>query len=149
MQFSRYLSILLSFAVVMTGFLSCSEKPDVMSKVSSSLLQQVEMRRQQIASPSDERLKQMQDMGMDTGNLKVQRVFIYLKETLSTSQEKELSTMGVRTYPDSWIPPAGNNLTGFLTAEIPADMLETLASADFVVRLDTAERKSFPNMNGQ
>jgi len=41
-----------------------------MSKVSSSLLQQVEMRRQQIASPSDERLKQMQDMGMDTAILK-------------------------------------------------------------------------------
>jgi hypothetical protein len=119
-----------------------------MSKVNSNLLQQIEMRRQQTASPSDQRLKQMQDMGMNTGNLKVQRVFIYLKETLTASQEKELSDMGVRIYPDSWIPPVGNNPTGFLTAEMPVDMLETLARAGFIVRLDTAERKSFPQTNG-
>ncbi len=149
MQFSRYIAILLSLPVIMTGFLSCSEKPDAMSKVSSSLLQQVEIRRQQIASPNDQRLKEMQGMGMNPGNLKVQGVFIYLKEPLSAMQEKQLTEMGVKIYPDSWIPPVGNNPTGFLTAEMPVDMLEALAQTDFIIRLDTSERKASPNTISQ
>ncbi|RPJ60782.1 MAG: hypothetical protein EHM12_05900 [Dehalococcoidia bacterium] len=149
MLFSRYFAILLSLPVMLAGSLSCSDKPDAMNKVSGSLLQQVEMRRQQVASPSEQRLKQMQDMGMDTSDVKVQRVFIYLKETLTSSQEKELATMGVRIHPDTWIPPVGNNPTGFLIAEIPVDKLETLARADFIVRLDTAEKRAYPNMCGQ
>ncbi|MGD0854783.1 MAG: hypothetical protein ABSA18_03150 [Dehalococcoidia bacterium] len=149
MQFSRYIAILLSLPLVLTSVPSCSGKPDALSKVSSSLLQQVEIRRQQIASPNDQRLKQMQDMGMNPGNLKVQQVFIYLKEPLTATQEKQLTEMGVKIYPDSWIPPVGNNPTGFLTAEMPVDMLEALAQIDFIIRLDTSERKSSPNMSGQ
>ncbi|MCX5993338.1 MAG: hypothetical protein NT177_03865 [Chloroflexi bacterium] len=117
---------------------------DYMSKVSSTLLQQVELRREQIASPNAERLKQMQDMGLSTADLDKQLVFIYVKEPLSTAQADDLSALGVNVHADSWIPPVGSHPLGFFIAGMPVDTLEALATRDYVARLDTAERQSLP-----
>jgi len=117
---------------------------DYMGKVSGALLQQVELRRDQIASPDAERLKQMQDMGMSAGDLDKQIVFIYVKEPLSTAQAEDLSALGVNVHADSWIPPVGSHPLGFFIAEMPVDKLEALAARDYVARLDTAERQSLP-----
>lgn len=130
--------------VTAAATLACAEKMDYMSKVSSTLLQQVELRREQIASPSAERLKQMQDMGLSTADLDKQLVFIYVSEPLSAAQDEDLNAMGVIVHADSWIPPVGSHPLGFFIAGMPVDKLEALAVKDYVARLDTAERQSLP-----
>ena len=52
--------------------------------------------------------------------------------------------MGITIYPDSWIPPAGNNPDGFYLADMPVDKLDALAAKDYVIRLDTAEKQLKP-----
>jgi len=130
--------------VASTGAISCGAKTDHMSKISSTLLEQVELRREQIASPDDERLKQMQDMGLSMGNLEKQLVFIYVNDQLTLEQVEDLRALGVNVHADSWIPAVGSHPLGFFIAEIPVDKLEELAARDYIIRLDTAERQSLP-----
>ena len=132
----------------MSGMISCVGKMDYMSKVSGALLQQVELRREQIASPDPERLKQMQDMGLSTVDLYRQMVFVYVREPLSAAQAEDLNALGVKMQADSWIPPVGSHPLGFFIAEMPVDRLEALAARDYVARLDTAERQSLPQCPG-
>ena len=143
---SRYrtVAVLMFMLVTITCMVSCVEKMDYMSKVSGTLLEQVELRREQILSPNAERLKQMQDMGMSTGDLQKQPVFIYVKEPLSTAQFDDLTALGVNVHTDSWIPPVGSHPLGFFIAEMPVDKLEAVAARDYIVNLDTAERQSLP-----
>ncbi|MBN1689463.1 MAG: hypothetical protein JW901_00400 [Dehalococcoidia bacterium] len=119
-------------------------KIDYMGKISSALLDQVELRREQIASPDNQRLKQMQDMGLSMVNLDRQLVYLYVKEPLSTEQADDLSALGVNVHEDSWIPAVGNHPLGFFIADMPVDKLESLAARDYIVRLDTGERQSMP-----
>jgi hypothetical protein len=143
---SRYgmVAVLMLMLVTIIGMVSCVDEMDYRSKVSGTLLQQVELRREQILSPNAERLKQMQDIGMSTGDLKKQPVFIYVKEPLSAAQSDDLSALGVNMHTDSWIPPVGSHPLGFFIAEMQVDKLEALASRDYISRLDTAERQSLP-----
>lgn len=130
--------------LILTGMVACWSKTDYMDKVSGALLGQVELRRQQIVSPNDENLKQMKDMGMMLGDLKIQRIVIYLNGQLSAQQQKELAEPGVKIYPDTWIPPVGDHPNGFLLAEMPVDKLEALAAKGYVIKLDTAEVQGLP-----
>ena len=130
--------------IIILGMISCMEKVDYMSKVSGTLLKQVEMRREQISSPDPERLKQMQEMGLSTENLTRQLVFVYVREPLRSEQADDLEALGVNVHMDSWIPPVGNHPLGFFIAEMPVDKLEALAARDYISRLDTAERQALP-----
>ena len=113
-------------------------------KASSLLLIQVNLRQQQIAAPSAERLEQMKTMGMRTEPINVQRIFIYLAEKLDASQVEELQGLGITLYLDSWIPPVGNHPYGFMLADMPVDKLSDMAGKDYVIRLETAEQQAFP-----
>jgi hypothetical protein len=141
---NKTVAVLMLILAVIAGMISCVEKMDYMGKVSGALLEQVELRREQIVSPNAERLKQMQDMGMSTGDLKKQPVFIYVKEPLSTAQFEDLNALGVNVHADSWIPPVGSHPLGFFIAEMPVDKLEAVAARDYIASLDTAERQSLP-----
>jgi hypothetical protein len=140
----RIVAVLIFILVTILGTVSCDAKMDYMSKVSGTLLEQVELRREQIVSSNAERLKQMQDMGLSTGDLNKQLVFIYIKEPLSAMQSEDLSALGVKVHADSWIPAVGSHPLGFFIAEMPVDKLEALAARDYIARLDTAERQSLP-----
>jgi hypothetical protein len=109
-------------------------------KASALLLLQIDLREQQLAAPTLERLEQMKAMGMRTENLGVQRIFIHLVQEPTPSQIDELQTMGITLYLDSWIPAVGEHPTGFLVADMPIDKLDELADKYYVVRLDTAEQ---------
>ena len=113
-------------------------------KASSLLLSQIELRRQQIASPTPERLQQMKHMGMKVDNLDIQRIFIYLAQPITPAQAQELQAIGITLYPDSWIPPTDEHLEGFLVADMPLDQLAQLAARDYVLRLDSAEKVAKP-----
>jgi hypothetical protein len=124
----------------------CSSSPEANAKASSALLAQVYLRQQQVAAPTAARLEEMRAMGMQTENIPTQRVFIYLSQPLTPARLAELQSLGVTAYPESWIPPVGNNPTGFVLADMPVGSLDSLAAKDYVIRLDTAERQLQPQI---
>ncbi len=137
--------MLLAIMICITGgSLACTESDTTKAKASSFLLLQVQLRQQQIDSPTAERRSQMQSMGMDVSNLSFQRVFIHLAQPLTPAQLVELQALGTTVHPDSWLPPVGNSPTGFVLADMPVDKLDALAAKDYVVSLDTAERQATP-----
>ena len=140
------LLICLVLVLVMT---SCGIVATPKEKASALLLSQIELRQQQIAEPTAERLEQMKNMGMRVDDLEVQRIFIHLTKELNSSQVEELEAIGITLYLDSWIPPVGAHPTGFILADMPIDRLEELAQKDYVVRLDTAERVLEPQNGSQ
>ncbi len=114
------------------------------TKATSRLLLQIDLRRQQLADPTPERLEQMQTMGMNTADLTMQRVFIHLAQEPTAGQLKELEALGVTPYLDSWIATAGGPAAGFLVADMPIDKLDELMGKAYIVRLDSAEQASEP-----
>ena len=140
------LLICLVLVLVMT---SCGIVATPKEKASALLLSQIELRQQQIAEPTAERLEQMKAMGMRVDDLEIQRIFIHLTKELNSSQVEELEAIGITLYLDSWIPPVGAHPTGFILADMPIDRLEELAEKDYVVRLDTAERVLEPQNGSQ
>ena len=128
---------------------SCSNVETINEKVSSQLLAQIKLRKEQIADPIPDRIEIMKNMGMRTDNLKIQRVFIHLNKKLSQSQIEEIVAMEIILYLDSWIPPVGGHSTGFILADMPIDKLQALSEKDYVVRLDTAERLLEPQHGSQ
>ena len=118
-------------------------------KESSLLLTQINLRKEHIADPTPDRLELMEGMGMRVDDLEIQRIFIHLSQELNTSQIEELEAMGIILYLDSWIPPVGVHPTGFIIADMPIDKLQGLAEKDYVVKLDTAERRLEPQNDSQ
>jgi len=123
---------------------SCATVAMPNQKASSLLLFQIELRQQQIVSPTPERLQQMKNMGLNVDNLAIQRIFIYLGEPITPAQVQELQAIGITLYLDSWIPPAGEHHEGFLVADMPLNKLAELAAKDYVLRLDSAEKVAQP-----
>jgi hypothetical protein len=89
-------------------------------------------------------MNQMQQMGMQTADLNVQLIYIYLAQKLTTDQAAELTALGITLYPDSWIPPVSNHPDGFMLADMPVNKIDQLAAKDCVIRLDTAEIQAQP-----
>jgi len=129
--------------------ISCSNTEIIDEKGSSLLLTQINLRKEQIADPTPDRLELMKGMGMRVDDLEIQRIFIHLSQELNASQIEELEAMGIILYLDSWIPPVGAHPTGFIIADMPIDKLNELADKDYVVRLETAERQLEPQSDSQ
>ena len=148
---SRFLILVTSIIPILLAMLltSCAQADIINDKVSSQLLTQVNLRKEQIAAPTSDRLELMKKMGMSVDNLEIQRIFIHLAEELNFSQTTELGAMGITLYLDSWIPPVGAHPTGFITADMPVDKLGEVAEKDYVVRLETAERQLEPHNGSQ
>jgi hypothetical protein len=143
----KYKNIMLAFLFILILGLSvsaCSQNAVTQKKASSALLAQIALRQQQQDNPTIERLSQMQQMGMQTIDFKVQRVYIYLAQQLTSNQAAELTSLGINLYLDSWIPPVGNHPDGFMLADMPVDKIDQLAAKDYVIRLDTAETQTQP-----
>jgi len=120
---------------------SCLDtKETANEKISSLLLTQVNLKKEQIKNPNDERLNLIKEMGMRLDNLENQRIFIHLERELNEAQVKELQNMGLILYLDSWIPPVGAHPTGYIIADMPVDALDELVEREYIIRLDTAER---------
>ncbi len=148
---SKFITLIITIALVFSLLLpvSCSSADTINEKVSSLLLAQVNLRKEQIANPTADRLEIMKNMGMRVDNLEIQRIFIHLSQELNTTQIKELESMSIILYLESWIPPVGTHPTGFILADMPVDKLEALAKKDYVVRLDTAEQVLEPHGGSQ
>jgi len=114
------------------------------TKATSLLLMQINLRQQQLADPTPERLEQMQAMGMRIEDLEMQRVFIRLAQEPTAEQIDELEAMGIIPYPDSWIPSAEGPSAGFLVADMPIDKLDKLAGKAYIIQIDSAEQALEP-----
>ena len=141
-----FLALGLSASLILSLLLSvsCSKTNSANEKISSQLLAQVDLREEQLADPTSERLEKMKSMGMRLDNLEIHRTFIHLNQELITSQIDELEAMGITLYLDSWIPPVGKHPTGYMLADVPIDKLEALAEKSYIVRLETAEKQLEP-----
>lgn len=150
MNKTKILSLIFCAFGIVTGIMSCScsDSQPTQAKVSSPLQLQIDLRKEQIANPTPERLSQMKSLGMNVSNLRIQRIFIYVNQQLTTEQLSILQGMNVTLYADSWIPPAGNHPNGYYLADIPVDQLNNVAAEKYVVKLDTAETESIPQQFG-
>jgi len=119
----------------------------VKEKASSLLLLQVDLRKEQIAEPTPERLKQMQTMGMITEDLTLQRIYIHFEQEPTQPQLEDLRDLGITVYVDSWVPSVGDHPTGFILADMPIDKLNELAAKDYIIKLNTAEQVLEPQSN--
>ncbi len=137
--------LMLSLIILSISSFSCIPPETTSStKIDPLLSIQINLRKQQLSSPTQERLNQMQEMGMNTSNMGVQRIYIHLYQPLAGEQQSEIQALGVQIYLNSWVTPAGNHPTGFYLADMPVDKLYILAAKDYVVMLDTAERQLHP-----
>ena len=124
---------------------SCSDtEATANEKISSLLLTQINLKKEQNDKPTTERMEIMKSMGMMVDNLRNQRIFVHLEHELNDSQVKELRNMGLTLYLDSWIPPVGAHPTGYIIADMPIEVLEKLVEIEYIVKLDTAERQLQP-----
>ena len=148
---NRFLTLIIGISFIALTLLpaSCSNSEVVNEKASSPLLAQVNLRKEQITEPTSDRLELMKNMGMRVDNLEMQMIFIHLSQELNQTQVKELQSMGLTLYLDSWIPPVGAHPTGFLLADMPVDKLEGVAEKDYIIRLETAEQMDEPHHGDQ
>ena len=131
-----FISVLLLLLLV-----SCLDtKETANEKISSLLLIQVNLKKEQIKNPNDERLNLIKEMGMRLDNLENQLIFIHLERKLNEAQVTELQNIGLILHMDSWIPPVGAHLTGYIIADMPVDALDELVEREYIIKLDTAER---------
>jgi subtilisin family serine protease len=77
----------------------------------------------------------------ETNSSNFERVFLHFAEPPTDDQIHELNSLGVRVYPDSWIPPVNNFKTGFVLADMPVDKLDSLIGKSYIVTMDTAEQR--------
>lgn len=140
------LSVLLPISCSNTEVVNDDDNQNTVNeKISSQLLSQVNLRKEQLAEPTSEKLELLINMGMSVDNLEIQLIFIHLEQALNASQVEELKAMGITLYLDSWIPPVGAHPTGFIIADMPVDKMGALAEKSYVVRLDTAELQFAPH----
>ncbi len=145
------IALIITIGFVFSAMLSasCINAETINEKVSGDLLTQINLKNEQIAHPTAERLEIMKNMGMMVDNLENQRIFIHLERELNDAQVKELQTMGLTLYLDSWIPPVGAHPTGYIIADMPIEVLEELVEIEYIVKLDTAERQLQPQAGSQ
>ncbi len=153
----RYFTILavlvLLVPLVLGGAVSTpvtSAQEDGNGKISGLLRLQVEVKlsaqeRGQLSEGQAVILQSMQEEGLAIPDLTMQRIFIHFDEKPDEMQISELESMGLKVYPDSWIPPVGIHPTGFIIADMPVDKLGVLAEKNYVARLDTAETTLEPH----
>ncbi|MDV2990132.1 MAG: hypothetical protein P3T54_08295 [Dehalogenimonas sp.] len=126
---------------------SCIQNNDDILEIKSSetLLQEINLRLEQLEKPSEDRYKTMSELGLNLDDLSIQRVFIYLNDLPTLTQQQELESLGITLYLNSWIPPVGVHPAGFLIAKVPVENIDELAAKDYVIKLDSAERESEPH----
>lgn len=122
------------------------------SKISSSLLLHIKKKIQAQSnggdlSSSQADLSDMKVDGTDVEATNYEKVFLYFDQFPTDSQLNDLESLGVRAYPDTWIPPVGNHPAGFVMADMPLHKLSPLAEKDYLVKMDTAEKEFKPNNN--
>jgi subtilisin family serine protease len=131
-----------------TGITIGNNDPAI-SKISSSLSLHIKMKTHssENSEDTDSRQKDMAEINSDGAEIEVsinEKVFLYFNQFPTNTQIDELNSLGVTVYPDTWIPPVGNHPSGFILADVPLDIFNSLTEKNYLVKMDTAEKQSKP-----
>jgi subtilisin family serine protease len=74
-----------------------------------------------------------------------QRLLVYMSTPPDLRFLQKIQALGIKPYPETWVPPVGIHPMGLMLADAPTDHVITLASLEQVVRLDTAEQIYWPS----
>jgi subtilisin family serine protease len=153
----RIITVLCVFSLLLTGLVwtapvSAGNEAQPVSKVGSllSLRLQLKLQQQQLAQSGYQSQSQSLTSPVDilaadgTTDLNSEKVFLRFANEPSLEQISDLASEGIVVYPDSWIPPVGVFKTGIILADLPVDRLDALAARDYILNIDTAEERSFP-----
>jgi subtilisin family serine protease len=155
----RFFSGLCLIAVLAANFLwsapvLAGDADPALSRVSSLLALRVQQKIQRLEQvsrlPSIEAQNETSNSTIDitsaggASDLYSEQVFLRFASRPTADQLSDLLALGITPYPDSWVPPVGDFRTGFILAEMPVDRLPALAAKDYILNIDTAEQRSFP-----
>jgi subtilisin family serine protease len=151
---SRAITILVVIGLILITFWV---EPDIRaadlktqgSKISSFLAFRIDLKKkieQSEASRVEMPSADIKSLGEMT-RLGNEKVFIYFAKPPTTKQVNELGALGVEVYPDSWIPPVGDFPNGFVLADIPIENIDSVATRNYIHRIDSAEQLSEPQNN--
>ncbi len=123
---------------------AAAQQPFTGSKISGRLEMQVRQKNNylQNGGTRPEGVIAPELKGKPAAEIATQKVFLHFRQPPTQSQLAELQGLGVKVYPDSWIPPVGKHPTGFVYAEMPVSRLPDLAAKDYLISLGTAEVKT-------
>jgi subtilisin family serine protease len=148
---TRIVSILGMLILILSSFFTiipaeAGGKDPVDSKISGRLAMHVRVKSEQVSGGISPQSYGMNDrtrelISADQNGLNLERVFIYFSEQPGPAQIDELISLGIKPYPETWLPPVGNHPYGFILADMPIDRLGNLAGKNYVTRIDTAERQ--------
>ncbi len=127
------------------GSIAAYESSDQPSGGVTGLLRiQVALKRAQMSHPDPTRLRQMEALGLRTDDLSRQLVFVHFGRRPDGRQARDMESMGIALYQDTWIPPVGDHTDGLMTARVPVDRVYDLARKPYVTLLNTAEEAYQP-----
>lgn len=75
------------------------------------------------------------------------KVILYFESEPLETQKTILESEGIECYWELWTPPSYNHPLGFIVASMPVDKFIKTLSFDFIKKMDTAERQSYPHNN--
>ncbi|MDZ4246945.1 MAG: hypothetical protein U1D67_07485, partial [Dehalococcoidia bacterium] len=121
---------------------SRAEERKPVSKISSRLNRDLKVKTHQLqkraqGQPQDESAPALATIPFEDAS--IQKLFLHFEKRPTAAQLKELEALGIKPYPDSWVPPVGSHPTGFIYAVAPVEKLPDLAAKQFVYSLETAE----------
>jgi subtilisin family serine protease len=151
----RIVAMLWVLTLLLTGLVAtrpvfAGEFDQTSPKVSGLLSLRIQMKLQQLTSFSALSQSESQVSRVDilstgeTTNPNSEKVFLRFASEPTPRQISELTSLGITTYPDSWIPPVGEFKTGFILADMPVEKLGALVAEDYILNIDTAEELSLP-----
>jgi hypothetical protein len=160
-EFIKYISYHLNEVNIMTDrliftallittacvFIGCMQQAGFENKLSPELMHQMELKGQFLLSRDIVLFEQIQEEGLSTDNISIQKVILYFNEELDAQNDTRLKEQGVKIIIDSWIPAMAGNEYGSLIAEIPIDKIEETMKNDFIIRIDTAEGQGLRGCN--
>lgn len=113
-------------------------------KLSALLRYQLELKREFLAHPDDVVGQALEIATGAQWDPHRQRLFVHLAAPPDLLLLQEMQAMGIRPYPETWIPPVGVHRTGFIIADAPVEAVEPLAALGPISRLETAEQVARP-----
>lgn len=75
-----------------------------------------------------------------------QKVILYFEKEPDADQKTFLNNNSVISDWNSWTPPKPNHPYGFIIAELPITNFNDILCADFIKKIDNAEREISPDM---
>jgi subtilisin family serine protease len=138
------------FAGALTPHVAGAAEQEIIHRavIDSSLHRQIDEKLQMLQKTgADEDRSLMSPQMVDEQNISppdTQNIFIFSAARPGPDEIKELESLGLVVYEDSWVPPVGSHPAGFLSADMPVDKLYQVADIPFIVRMSTAERYMMP-----